>query len=176
MKYFLLLSCCLTTLFTWGQTKVFPIIKSTGPVFEVPYAADRPDPLLDYKIVATMGDKNEKSDEIHPLLSHFTRMYNLHAYGGVPQEKLNFVLIIYAGASPIVLNNETYRAKYKVDNPNLVVLEELKEAGVKILVCSQSLELLKLDYKTISPNVTAALSRFTSFTTYQTKGFVPIVL
>jgi intracellular sulfur oxidation DsrE/DsrF family protein len=103
-------------------------------------------------------------------------MYNLHIYGGIPQEKLNVVLIIFAGATPIALNNETYHTKFNVDNPNLVLLDELQKAGVKILACAQSMALHKINPTSLTSRVAPALSRFTALSTYQLKGYATFIL
>lgn len=154
-----------------AQSNLNPVIKSTGAVYDVPYAVEKPDPNQEYKIIATIGKEFEMPSEIHPLLSHFARMYNLHVYAGVPKEKLNFVLVFYFKALDAVLDNNTYKAKYNIDNPNLKVIEELKNAGVKVLVCGQSIEVSKIDYRTISQMVGIATSRFTAVTSYQMKGY-----
>jgi intracellular sulfur oxidation DsrE/DsrF family protein len=154
-----------------AQSRLFPLIKGSGPVWDVPYAKEKPDPSIEYKIVGTIGDESENPKEIHPSLMHFCRMYNLHIYGGIPQTKLNVTLVMFFKATPMVLSNEAYKAKFNVDNPNLNVLKELEAAGVKLLVCSQSLEILKLNHKDVMNEIVPATSRFTVVTTHQLKGY-----
>lgn len=69
------------------------------------------------------------------------------------------------------MSNEAYQKKYGVDNPNIKVIEELKNAGIKIFACGQSIMKYGIDPKTVSPDVTVAISRFTTVSTYQMKGY-----
>jgi intracellular sulfur oxidation DsrE/DsrF family protein len=69
------------------------------------------------------------------------------------------------------MNNESYREKFKKDNPNLKVLQELKEAGVSLFICSQSLMARKIDRNRLVPEVVPAVSMLTVLTTYQLKGY-----
>lgn len=38
-----------------AQTRVFPVIKNYGGIFEVPDAVEKPNPELDYKIVVELA-------------------------------------------------------------------------------------------------------------------------
>jgi intracellular sulfur oxidation DsrE/DsrF family protein len=72
------------------------------------------------------------------------------------------------------MNNDAYRAKYKVNNPNLVLFDELQKAGVKIFVCGQSLINRKIDRMKMVPQVKIASSMLTTMTTYQLKGYAAL--
>ena len=154
-----------------ANTKLFPVIKNYGFVYEVPFAVEKPDPSLDYKIIVDMGEKNEKPGEVYQPLEHIARMYNLHVLGGVPQSKLDAVVAIWGESLAVTLNNEAYKKKFGVDNPNLPVLAEMKKAGIRIFGCGQSVIRLGIDPKDLSPDVSVALSRLTTVTTYQMKGY-----
>ena len=43
------------------------------------------------------------------------------------------------GGGDAVLLNDVYKARHKVDNPNIAVLKELHDAGVELRVCGQGL-------------------------------------
>ena len=154
-----------------GQGRLFPVIKDFGVVFEVPAATERPDTTMDYKIVVDIGQKNEKPGELYPPLEDVSRMYNLHVLGGVKQEKLDVAIAIWGEAIGVVMNNEVYKKKFGVDNPNLKAIAELKQAGVKIIGCGQSIKRLGYDPADVNPDVTVALSRFTAVSTYEMKGY-----
>jgi len=91
--------------------------------------------------------------------------------GGVPKEKIQVVVVIHGSAAFTVMNNESYKSKYGVDNPNLKLYQELQQAGVKMFVCGQSLIARKIDRLKMVPEVKVATSALTTLTTYQMKGY-----
>lgn len=167
---FLCISIC-----SMGQSKVNPIIKNYGGIYDLPYADEKVDPTLDYNIVVEVVTVNNKPDEVNWALNNVARMINLHAMAGVPQEKLNVVLAIHGGAAFTVMNNEEYKKKYKVDNPNLDLYQALEEAGVKIFVCGQSLIARDINKDKMVPKIKIASSMLTTMTTYQLKGYAQLV-
>jgi len=170
---FLTLCAMLFSLAMFAQTprRVNPVIKDFGGVFEVPDAVEKPDPSLTYNIVVEVERESEKPDTLNWALNNVARLINLHVTGGVPVEKINIVVAIHGGAAYTTMNNEAYRQKYKVDNPNLKLYQELQQAGVKMFVCGQSLVNRKIDRKRLVPEVKIATSMLTTITTYQLKGY-----
>jgi hypothetical protein len=61
---------------------------------------------------------------------------NLYVASGVPLKNLKFVAVAYGEATPLVLNDAQYRAKFGVANPNLPLVEQLRTAGVDVSVCA----------------------------------------
>ena len=131
-----LLILCLVPISSFSQTKVNPVIKSTGGIYDLSYAFERPDPKLVYHIVIEVERASEKPDTINWALNNVARLLNLHSVGGVPSKNMHVVLAIHGGATYITMSYEAYKAKYKVDNPNLELFKELSEAGVKMFVAS----------------------------------------
>jgi intracellular sulfur oxidation DsrE/DsrF family protein len=151
--------------------KLFPVIKNFGAIHDVPFAVHKPDVSLDYKIIIDIGAQNEKPGEIYFPLEHAARMYNLHAHAGIPQKKIDAAIAIWGESITVALNNEAYKAKYGVDNPNIKILAEMKQAGVKIFGCGQSVLRLGINPKDLNPDVAVAFSRFTLVSEYQMKGY-----
>lgn len=158
-----------------AQVKVNPIIKDYGSIYDIPYADEKIDPSLDYKIVVEVVRASDKPDEINWALNNVARLLNLHAMAGVPKDKLHVVLAIHGGAAFSVMNNEAYKEKYKMDNPNLDLFRALHEAGVKIVVCGQSLIAREIDKDRMVPEVKIASSMLTTMTTYQLKGYAQLI-
>lgn len=154
-----------------AQTKVNPVVKNFGTVSEVPFAVEKPDPKVDYKIVVEVSSDNSKPETIHEFFEKVAAVVNLHALGGVSANKLHVVMVIHGPAAQYIVNNESYQKKYNVNNPNLTLFTALKEAGVKIVVCGQSLFKRNIDHKTVAPEIDVALSAITTLTTYQLKGY-----
>jgi intracellular sulfur oxidation DsrE/DsrF family protein len=171
MKKILTLLVLCFPLIGFAQIKVSPVVKNFGGIFEIPYADEKPDPTLDYKIIVEVVSNTDKYDSINWPLFNVARMINLHVAGGVPREKIHVVVVIHGAAAFTVMNNETYKAKYGVDNPNLKLYQELQQAGIKMFVCGQSLIARKVDQLKMVPEVKIATSALTTLTTYQLKGY-----
>ena len=171
MKNLLLISIVFAALSVSAQTRVFPVIKNYGGIFEVPDAVEKPDPTLDYKIVIELTTGSEKPGVFNASLNNIARLINLHVVGGVPKEKLHVVVAIHGEASYSVMNNEAYRDTYKTTNPNLDLYKELSDAGVKFFICGQSLIAREIDRTKMVPEVKIATSMLTTLTTHQLMGY-----
>ncbi|MFN3665344.1 MAG: DsrE family protein [Sediminibacterium sp.] len=154
--------------------RVNPIIKDFGPVYEIPDAVEKPDPKMTYKLLVDLVMASSKPDTINLGIEAACTLLNLHGVGGVPKEKIKMVMAVHNAAGYTVLNNEAYRARYKVDNPNLPMINALLEAGVKIVVCGQTLKKRGIDPATLAPGIGVATSALTTITTYQLKGYAVI--
>ena len=154
-----------------AQNKLYPLVKNFGSVSEVPFAVEKPDPKLDYKIIVEVSSTNERQELVHEFFDKVANVVNLHALGGVPANKLDVVMVIHGPAAQFVVNDEAYQKKFGMNNPNIPLFAALKEAGVKIFVCGQSVLKRNIDPETITPEVAVALSAVTTLTTYQLKGY-----
>jgi len=155
----------------FGQSRINPVIKGYGGIFDIPYAEEKPDPALDYNLIIEVEHAIDFPDSVSWALNNVARLINLHAMAGVKPEKLHIVLAIHGGAAYTVMNNEEYRNKYKVSNPNLGLFAELEKAGVRMVVCGQSLINRKVDRFKMVPQVKIASSMLTTITSYQMKGY-----
>ena len=158
----------------WAQTRINPVIKNYGGIFSVPYAEEKPDPNMTYNIVIEVEKESDQPDTLNWALNNVARLINLHVMAGVKKENLNVVIAIHGPAAYTVMNNAAYREKYKVDNPNLGLYEELHQAGVKMVVCGQSLINRKIDRQRMVPHLKIASSMLTTMTTYQLKGYAAL--
>lgn len=174
MKLLLVFFLASFSIGSYAQTRVNPMIPNFGGVFPIPYAEEKPDPTLDYNIVIEIERPSDKPDTLNWALNNVARLLNLHVSGGVPKEKIHVILAIHGGAAFTVMNNEAYRKKYGVDNPNLKLYQELQEAGVRIFVCGQSLIARNIDRLKMVPQVKIATSMLTTLTTYQLKGYATL--
>jgi intracellular sulfur oxidation DsrE/DsrF family protein len=163
-----ILICSIAT--SWAQDKVYPVIETYGGIYDVPEATLRPNADLEYKIVVELHSGSESADKLNPAINNVARMMNLHAIGGA-SNKMDIVLIIHGDANDVVLSNEYYFDRYKVDNPNIDLLRILKTAGVKLNVCGQSLLYYDVNPEQVLEEVEIATSMLTTVTTYQLKGY-----
>lgn len=168
-SFFIVLMLVFTS--AMAQEKSNPLVKDFGTVFSVPFALERPDPTLKYKILVDVNTAAEKPEIVNENLEAAAKIVNLHVLGGVPEKNLQVVLVVHGAAAFYLMNNEVYRQKYAVDNPNLPLISSLHKAGVKIFVCGQTIVKRNLDYQKLAPEVTVALSAITTITNYSLKGF-----
>jgi intracellular sulfur oxidation DsrE/DsrF family protein len=171
MKIIIVLVCSLISGSVSGQQRINPVIKTAGGIFEVTDAVEKPDPGLTYKIVIELFSASDDPKEINQALNNVARLINLHVSGGVPRENLQIVVAIHGEATYTITNSSTYEKKYNVPNANLTLYKELAEAGVKFVVCGQSLRARNVERSTIIPEIKIATSMLTVVTTYQLKGY-----
>ena len=153
-----------------AQTKQNPVIKNHGGIYAIPEATVMPEAELAYKVVIDLYSGAASPEQINPALNNVARMINLHAIGGA-QKPMEVVLAIHGKAYNLVMNNQAYRQRFEVDNPNLDLVKELKAAGVKLTVCGQSLMARDVDPAQLLPEIELAISMLTTVTTYQLQGY-----
>lgn len=173
MKKNILMLACLQVmiLLVTAQTKVNPIIKSQGTVFQIPTAAHKPDPKLDYKIIVELTENGSKPDTLNEYIEALATLVNLHGAEGVPREKIHMVVVLRKMATYAVFGNDMYKEKFKCDNPNLTLLKELQDAGVEFYVCGQTMLKRNIDTNKLAPGTKVASAGLTALTTYQLQGY-----
>ena len=154
-----------------AQTPQFPIVKGFGGIYEIPDATERPDGTLEYKILVDLTSPSEDPKQISRFVDNVARLMNLHGLAGVTKDRIKVKVVLHGGGIFSVLNDENYKKRYEVDNPNLAVFVALEEAGADILVCGQSLIARNLKTSDLWPGVTIAHSALTTITTYSMKGY-----
>ena len=102
------------------------------------------------------------------------RFLNMHARNGIPQENIEFALIVHGRAAKDLLTNAAYEARYNEENPNAELLKELHAAGVSIYLCSQTAAFRGMAPEEFSPAVTMALSAMTAHVRLQQEGYTLI--
>ena len=152
-----------------------PTLAGVGKMHPLPRAAYQPQKSEIYKIVFSV-QTGSKPDEINPSLDHVARAVNLYTSAGVPLNHLKFVAVMYGAATDAALDNEHYRQKYGVDNPNLALIRKLRNAGVDVAVCGQAAAEHRDRYEWIAPEVTLALSALTTITTLEHLGYASMPL
>ena len=158
---------------------MFPAIKGynwagVAPVQNVTEPADQ---KIKYKLLmeltafAAKGQEATAKNEINGGIGEVARKVNLHVAAGVPQKNIDVVVIVHAGALFAFLNNEKYKRKYGIDNPNITMIKDLQNFGAKIIVCGQAMTFLRLEMEDLVPGIKEALSAQTVLSTYELKGY-----
>ena len=158
------------SLMTFAQTPSSKLVPDFGIINDLDGVKD-PDPAIDYKIVIDLKTKSPDPARINPGLNNIARMLNLHAAGGIEADKISVVAAIHGNATYVVLDNVGYNKKYGMDNPNLELINQLKEAGVDLKVCGQSLVARNNGFDNINKEIDIALSMLTVVTEMQQKGY-----
>lgn len=104
-------------------------------------------------------------------LVRLARLVNLMSYAGIPRDHVHLAAVIEGTAAFAAFSNAAYRKRFKVDNPNLALVHELKQSGVELMVCAQALAENDLQDSDISPDVTITLSALTDFVVYGQRGY-----
>lgn len=153
-----------------AQQKVTPVVPFGG-IYEIPDATVLPDPTLEYRLVVDVVTGAERPDTVGQGLHNVARMLNLFSVGGVPADQVFVVLAIHGGAAVGVMDNAHYRERFGVDNPNVELIESLKQAGVKLTICGQSLMGRDIPFEAVLPEVEIATSMLTTVAMYQMMGY-----
>jgi intracellular sulfur oxidation DsrE/DsrF family protein len=133
-----------------------------------------PDPKIEYKILFEITYNNPDSIAKDPnyALVEIARVINLHVASGIPINKIMPVIVVHAGALNAISNNAHYQERYKMDNPNLKLINDLKNIGAKFIACGQAMAFFKVKKEDLLPDVKVSLTAQTVLTSYQLKGYV----
>ena len=148
-----------------------PTIPGYGRIHYLPQANYLPDKNKTYKVVFALTKAAPSADKVNPALDHIARAVNLYVAAGVPVSHLKFVGIAYGPATPLAIDNEHYRAKFGIDNPNLKLVKMLRKNGVDIAVCAQAVAEHGFQEDWVSPDVTLALAGLTTVIDLQQVGY-----
>jgi intracellular sulfur oxidation DsrE/DsrF family protein len=142
---------------------------------DLPGAKELPDPGMTYKVVFDIAKAADKVDEVNPALIAIARFVNTLAKNGVPADHRKIAVVMHQGGTPIVLNNEAFRARNPGhDNPNIAMIQELSKAGVDFRVCGQAVLANKIDPKTIQPEIELDLWALTTIVNLEMRGYVRV--
>ena len=142
---------------------------------DVPDAHELPDPKLTYKVVFDIGKAAPKADQVNPDLAGVARYLNTLAKYGVPADHRKIAVVLHQDATPMIQNNEAYKAAHDgQNNPNIALIQSLKKAGVDFRVCGQSVLAHKIDPKTIMPEIELDLWALTTMVNLELRGYVHV--
>ena len=110
--------------------------------------------------------------EVSKGLESVARYSNLHAQAGRTPSEVKLALVLHGQATKVALKDEAYaRITGAKHNPNRELLGKLKEAGVEVYVCGQSLARNKYPAADVTPEVTVAVSAMTVNVNKQMDGY-----
>lgn len=172
LAVFFILFLCYNSLM--AQEAKYPIVKEFGGIYEISNSIN-PDSELNYKIVVDLKSLQQDKVKINSGLNNVARMMNLHGLGGVTAENLNLAVVIHGGATEAILNDAGYQRKNELKNPNIKLINALREAGADLYVCGQSLLARGYDQDEVHADVKIGLSMLTVVTTHMHNGYQLLV-
>ncbi len=146
-----------------------------GEVIPAPDAAVLPDKNLDYRIVySVMKDAEDVPDwnqDLNPGLFRIAKMIRIFEEGGLERKDLTMVVVLAGAAARVALKNEPYRELFGRDNPDLELIDHLKQSGVTLHVCGQMLGFKGYEREWVNPAVSVVLGNAVALITYQLRGY-----
>jgi len=147
------------------------IIKGYGQTF----AVSNPDIVTDVdttlKVIFDISQSSEDKSLPNKSIVTAARFLNMHANEGMSIDQLKVAMTIHGGAWQDVLNNDAYKEKFGVDNPNFKLINQLNAAGVDVIICGQTAAYRNMPREDVNSNVKFALSAMTALLQYQKNGY-----
>jgi intracellular sulfur oxidation DsrE/DsrF family protein len=152
---------------------IYPFVKgstSTG-VFPVE------NPTLPYgykgkcKLVFDLGYQAEKG-QVNGGIEEVMRIINLHGAAGVKKENLDVYVVFHGAAAASFLDDDLFNKQFQVSNPNLPLIKQLQDAGVKLVICGQTLGLRNLNISSFPDGTLTAYSAITATSDLVQRGYM----
>lgn len=148
------------------------LIPGGGLASPLPTATHQPDPKRNYKVVFDVGKAAPKTGDVNPALKTVAEFTNTLAADGVKADHRHIAVVLHQAGTEAILNDETFRAKFGRDNPDLPLIRAMSKAGVKFYVCGQAVVAHKIDPKTIVPEVELTLWAITTMIDLEQDGYI----
>jgi intracellular sulfur oxidation DsrE/DsrF family protein len=157
-------------------TLTYPKIKEAkfGGVLPVTNATEIPDPNQQYKLLFELikGNNDSAMNEINNSLAEVARVINLHLASGIPAKNIVPVIVVHGPALEAFTTDASYKEKFKSDNPNDKLLDELRATGAKFIACGQAMQFFEVPKEKLQPDVKVSITAQTVLSNYQLKGYV----
>ncbi len=148
---------------------VYPTIPNAGGVVPLPHASEQP--RKGAKVVFDITT-DVKPSELNKGLERVARLINLYGSAGLKASDVKIALVVHGEATKSILTDETYRSKFAIDkNPNLILIGELKKAGVEMFVCGQALANKGFKESEVADGVKVASAALTVVINRQADGY-----
>ncbi|MCA9061097.1 MAG: DsrE family protein, partial [Planctomycetaceae bacterium] len=152
----------------------FPVIADHGKIVQLADAEEQP--RADTKICVDITAGGEP-DKINPAIEKAARFVNIYGGAGRNPAALKMTLILHGDATTCALSHDAWHTRHETaENPNLALMNSLREAGVRILVCGQALSHKGIPVSEVAPEVQVAVSALTANVNHQQDGYVVVPL
>lgn len=148
-----------------------PAVTGYGKIHYDADVAYKPAPGESHKIVFQITKAENSPADPNLGLERVARVVNLYVASGIPADQLKFVVSVTGDGTPAMLTNDHYKKMFGIDNPNLKLISELRQKGVDVSVCDQSVAFHHFQKGWIDKSVTHALSSPTTVSTLENQGY-----
>ena len=163
---------CFSSLLSQESNKIKgKVIEDYGAIYEIKNPEYKTEIESELKVIFDIDKSPEDKSEVNRYIEVAARFLNMHVNAGMKKEQLKVAMTFHASAWQDVLNNDVYKEKFGVDNPNLKLINDLSNAGVDIIICGQAAAKNDMPRKDIIPEVKIALSATTALIQYQNIGY-----
>jgi ubiquinone/menaquinone biosynthesis C-methylase UbiE/intracellular sulfur oxidation DsrE/DsrF family protein len=152
-----------------GPKPVAPIVPGYGAVVPLPGAAEAP--AKGTKVVFDVTGLGKDVTQPLPGLVRAATLLNLAGTSGLTPSDLEIVVVLHGDATSAALDDGAYKELTGKESPHAAVMKLLKRAGVKFVVCGQSLARKGYDPKRVRGEVSIAASAVTAVVNLQARGF-----
>lgn len=150
-------------------TAKFPVISGYGSIVQLPTAVQQPRPGTKILVDLTRGGDPAV---VNAGLEKIAKYLNIYAGAGAQPAEVHVAVVFHGDATLAILNHDAYKAKYNTnDNPNLPLLQSLRQAGVELYVCGQSLISKGSTPKDVAEVAETAVSAITAVANLQADGY-----
>lgn len=163
----------------WAKMKgsaIYPAIKGSenSGVIPVKNPTFIPDPKMEYKLMFELWQGNPDSllKDINMGIGEVARKINLHVASGIPLNKIKIVIVAHGPILNALTTNAYYKEHFKLDNPNLKLINDLAAMGAKFIACGQAMAFMDLKKEALLPIVNVSITAQTALSYYQLKGYV----
>jgi len=157
-----------------GPTTTGPVVEGYGPVFEVVGPTFVPPEGATFHAVFDVSTGAEDASQLNRRIETVARYLNMHAQAGVPAERVRAALVVHGSAGKDLLDDEGYRRRHGVANPNAELVRRLISAGVDVVLCGQTQMSRGLRREELIDGVRVGLSAMTALIVYQSEGYALI--
>lgn len=151
-----------------------PVIANYGKVVRLPKAVQQPRDGSRIVVDVTTGGE---PDKLNPAIEKVCRFVNIYAAAGQQSAAVDIAVVLHGETTLTILNTDAYVTRFKTTtNPNLDCLAELHKAGVKIMVCGQSLISKGGNPDDVIETADVAVSALTALVNLQADGYAYVPL
>ena len=149
----------------------FPAVDAYGPVVPIPDATAQRDGGDPYRVVFNITEGQPGDGRVSSDLALVARFVNLLALSEMDPAESDIVAVVHEAATPAVVGDDAYRARYGTTNPNTDLIIELENNGVDVVVCGQALAGAGFPVDAVFDPVDVSISAMTEIASRQLEGY-----
>lgn len=157
-----------------AQAMKTPVIENYGALRADTDVGELPDPALRYRVVFEIARSASEPGAVNPALDRLARFVNLLGAAGIRPKPGDIVAVVHGAATPTIMADAAYEARFHRPNPDAVLIQALERAGVAVHVCSYALGNQKIVAADVAEGVELDLAAMMTLANLQLKGWALI--